>query len=129
MGIMGDTKIPVNLTFVSKAYDDSNIFRSAFAFEFASKLRQRPGRTPSLDTDTISLENTNRTVGSPPPEFSAEVKTVESKDGRMLQISGSYGTDNGSWLQSLRVYVDGEEVKQLQVKDGKWESESRVFHL
>jgi amidase len=129
MGVMDDTKMPVNPIFASKAYDDNNIFRYAFAFEFASKLRQRPGHTPSLDTVIISLENTNRTVGSSPPELSAEVRSVKSKDGRMLQMSGSYGTDNGSGVQSPRVYVDGEEVRQLQVKDGKWESESKVFHL
>jgi amidase len=36
-----DNKMPVNLTFASKAYDDDNLFRGcASAFEFASKLRQ-----------------------------------------------------------------------------------------
>jgi amidase len=127
MGIMEDAKMPVNITFAFKAYDDNNIFRSAFTFGFASKLRQPPGRTPSLDTDTISLENTDRTVGSIPPELSAEVKTVESNDGRMLKMSRPYGPDNGSELHSLRVYVDGEDVK-LQLKDGKWELETKVLH-
>ena len=93
--------MPVNLTFAFKAYDDNNIFRSAFTFGFASKRRQPQGRTPSLHTDTISLENTDRTVGPTPPELSAEVKSVQSKDERMLQMSGSYGTDNGSELHSL----------------------------
>jgi hypothetical protein len=106
----------------------TTFFALRLLFGFALKLRQPPGRTPSLDTGTISLENTDRTVGSIPPELSAEVKTVESNNGRILQMSGSYGTDNGSELHSLRVYVDGEDVKRLQLKDGKWELETKVLH-
>lgn len=130
MGIMDDTKMPVNLTFASSAYDDSNLIRYAFAFESASKLRQRPGRMPSLDTDTISLRHTHRLIGSSPPELSAKVQAIETKDGRVLKISGFCGTEDRSRLHSLRVYMDGEEVKQqLQVKHGWWEVETAVLNL
>lgn len=128
IGVMDSTQIPVALTFATKAYDHSNLFRCAFSFEFAWKLRQRPGRTPSLDTDTISRENGDRTFGSLPPELSAKVKSMESEDGRMIQMSGTYGTDNGKWATVVTSYVDGEEVKQVQLKDRKWESETKVLH-
>ncbi|KAL2856994.1 hypothetical protein BJX68DRAFT_263518 [Aspergillus pseudodeflectus] len=41
MGIMADIGMPVNLTFASKAYDDSSLFRYAYAFEKTSRLRKR----------------------------------------------------------------------------------------
>ncbi|KAL2838280.1 amidase signature domain-containing protein [Aspergillus pseudoustus] len=57
MGVMTDIGMPVNLTFASKAYDDSSLFQYAYAFEKASHLRQAPGRTPQLETDTIDLSS------------------------------------------------------------------------
>lgn len=121
--------MPVNLTFASHSYDDSNLFRYAFAFESAAKLRQRPGRTPSLVTDTISFEDAKRTVGLFPPKLSAKALAIESTDGRELQISGYYESEDGSRPQSLQVYVDGEEVKQhLQVTDGEWDVQTKVLN-
>ncbi|KAL3467848.1 amidase signature domain-containing protein [Aspergillus heterothallicus] len=57
MGVMADIGMPVNLTFASKAYDDSSLFKYAYAFEKASHLRQAPRRTPQLETDTIQLSS------------------------------------------------------------------------
>ncbi|KAF5696964.1 amidase signature enzyme [Fusarium mundagurra] len=39
MGVMADTRMPVNLTFALKAYDDKNLIRYAYAFEKGSFLR------------------------------------------------------------------------------------------
>jgi amidase len=64
MGIMADIGMPVNLTFASKAYDDSNFFRYAYAFEKAGNLRQAPKRTPALPTDTFEQMEEAKKIGS-----------------------------------------------------------------
>ncbi|KAL3495752.1 amidase signature domain-containing protein [Aspergillus germanicus] len=110
MGIMADIGMPVNLTFASKAYDDSSLFRYAYAFEKAGRLRKAPGRTPQLETDTISLSS-SREIGLISP-----VLTVETAmEGDKVRISGTIGE-----ASSLRVYVDGEELKEVKMADGHW---------
>jgi hypothetical protein len=102
MGIMADIGMPVNLTFASKAYDDSSLFRYVYAFEKTSRLRRAPGRTPQLETDAISLSSSGE-IGLLPP-----VLTVETAmEGEKVRISGTIGE-----ASALLVYVDGEELKE-----------------
>lgn len=118
MGVMADTKMPVNLTFASRAYDDSNLFRYGYAFERGSRLRQSPGRTPALATDTVAISGGEKKLGGVPPELTVDATAFEVKDGRKLRISGSVGKDE---LSKLHVYVDGDELKQVKLADGCWE--------
>lgn len=55
MGIMEDTRMPVNLTFAGRAYDDVNLLRYGFAFEMATKNRVRPPLVPDLDSDCVVI--------------------------------------------------------------------------
>ncbi|KAL2797643.1 amidase signature domain-containing protein [Aspergillus keveii] len=111
MGIMADIGMPVNLTFAFKAYDDSSLFRYAYAFEKAGRLRKAPGRTPQLETDAISL-SLSGDIGLIPP-----VLTVETAmEGDKVRISGTIGE-----ASALRVYVDGKELKEVKMADGHWE--------
>jgi hypothetical protein len=111
MGIMADIGMPVNLTFAFKAYDDSSLFRYAYAFEKAGRLRKAPGRTPQLETDAISL-SLSGDIGLIPP-----VLTVETAmEGDKVRISGTIGE-----ASTLRVYVDGKELKEVKMADGHWE--------
>jgi Asp-tRNA(Asn)/Glu-tRNA(Gln) amidotransferase A subunit family amidase len=119
MGVMSDTKMPVNLTFAAKAYDDSSLFRYAYAFEKASNLRQAPGRTPELVTDAISSVDGGKKIGLEAPELTA----IGVKEGKQLRLSGTCGNDD---LSTLRVFVDGDEVKDVKITDGKWEVSSDV---
>ena len=116
MGVMSDTKMPVNLTFASKAYDDNSLFRYAYAFEKASQLRQAPSRTPALLTDSFPLAAGSRDISSAPPEL-----FVDSVDGR--KASGRVQQDE---LSALRVYVDGDEVSSVKLQNGHWEVEYEV---
>lgn len=125
MGVMSDTKMPVNLTFSTKAYDDNKLFRYAYAFEKAGPLRQGPTRTPELATDTFSLAEGEKKAGLTPPELTVvDAATVSSKGGKQLQISGRARKDE---LSALRVYVDGEEVQDVKFADGDWEATSNVL--
>ena len=113
MGVMSDTKMPVNLTFASKAYDDNSLFRYAYAFEKASQLRQAPPRTAALSTDFFALDAASRDISSAPPEL-----FVDNVEGR--KASGRVQQDE---LSALRVYVDGDEVSSVKLKNGHWEVE------
>jgi amidase len=121
MGIMADIKMPVNLTFAGKAYEDNALFEYAYAFEKGSKLRQAPGRTPPLPTDAIEMAESKKNMGLEAPELTARVASVEFEEGRKLSISGTCNNDE---LYALHVYADGEEVRNVKIKENVWEAQS-----
>ncbi|KAL3473419.1 amidase signature domain-containing protein [Aspergillus californicus] len=113
MGVMADTRMPVNLTFAGKAYDDSALLGFAYAFEGGSWLRRPPGRTPDLVTDDLVLNDGMGVVGLVPPELTVDV----ARDGDMLRVSGAV---RGDEVGALRVYVDGDEVNGVELVDDSW---------
>jgi amidase len=121
MGVMSDIQMPVNLTFAGKAYEDNDLFRYAYAFEKASRLRKAPMRTPALDTDTFEKTPNKTSMGAQPPALTAEASVQASSQGNKVSVSGSCVVDE---LQSLLVYVNGEEVKGVKLAENKWEVES-----
>jgi amidase len=121
MGIMADTKMPVNLTFAGKAYDDSALFKYAFAFEQATRLRQAPGRTPAISTDTIAMSSTGDKIGEMPPHLTVEGTKASRKAGtENVRLSG---TVDGEMLSSLHVYVDGNEIDGVSIVKGTWSAD------
>lgn len=118
MGVMSDTKMPVNLTFASKAYDDNNLLRYAYAFEQNSKLRQSPTRTPALSTDTIALAQDAKVIGQDPPALTVETVTKIGDSGK-IQLSGATIEEE---LIALHVYVDGLEQDRVRVEGKRWEA-------
>lgn len=126
MGVMADTKMPVNLTFASKAYDDNNLIRYAYAFEKASNLRQAPMRTPALVTDTIVLGSTERELGSAAPNLSLDAMAVATKEGKKVHISCIIQKNE---VSTLSIYVDGDELEDVKVGgDGKYQTQLDVLN-
>lgn len=124
MGIMADTKMPVNLTFAGKAYDDSALFEYAFAFEQATRLRQTPGRTPALPTDKITISNSAGKLGDLPPHLT--VTAIETMGEEKMEKVHISGTADGKELSELRLYVDGDEVQAISVVEGVWSADIDV---
>lgn len=120
MGVMADTAMPVNLTFASGAYDDNNLLRYAYAFERTSRLRQRPTRTPELETDTILLSQEPRQLRLSAPELTIDSQKT-SRQGDKIQISGTLREEE---LSTLRVFVDGDEINSVKLSSDKWEAVS-----
>ncbi|KAL1845516.1 hypothetical protein Plec18167_008571 [Paecilomyces lecythidis] len=116
MGLMADTGMPVNLTFASKAYDDSNLFQYAYAFEQAIRGRQPPTRTPALKTDIIKRFEGRRSL-EPPPELTVTDTSFDRAEGS-LRLTGSVGANQEC---DLRVYVDGDEVSIARHANGNWD--------
>ncbi|KAL6245291.1 hypothetical protein RBB50_008066 [Rhinocladiella similis] len=126
MGVMADTNMPVNLTFASKAYDDSNLFRYAYAFEKGSNFRQAPTRTPTMMTDSISLNAKEGNLGSAPPELNVDAEVLETAEGKKLRILSTVQKDD---ISALSVYVDGDEIESVQIADGMWQADSNVLSV
>ncbi|KAI8276544.1 Glutamyl-tRNA(Gln) amidotransferase subunit A [Colletotrichum sp. SAR 10_98] len=124
MGLMSDTGMPVNLTFASKAYDDSNLFRYAYAFEKAGRLRQAPPKTPELTTDAIQLLRGEMEMGMSPPGLTvSHTSVIDAKDGKKLRISG--GVEKGV-VHCLGISIDGDDFEEVDVTKGEWEAELGV---
>ncbi|KAI4855153.1 hypothetical protein E4T45_03410, partial [Aureobasidium sp. EXF-8846] len=121
MGIMEDTKMPVNLTFAGKAYDDSALFTYAFAFEQATRLRQAPRRTPALSTDTITTSSTGYELGDRPPHLTVDGTKASCKAGtENVRLSGTVDAED---LSSLQIYVDGNEIDGVSIVKGTWSAD------
>jgi amidase len=125
MGIMEDTMMPVGLTFVSKAYDDNNLLRYAYAYEQKSKRRRPPPLTPSLDTDEIgsSQQVSARPDGKPVELILKGCRKDSSHAGKVtVELAGTLRLAGGLDIASFTVYVDGEKVNGINVDaDGNWE--------
>ncbi|KZF20949.1 putative amidase [Xylona heveae TC161] len=127
MGTMKDTGMPVGLTFASKAYDDSNLLRYAYAYETASRKRVPPGLTPSLDTDIIP-RSIARQIAGDRPALSVS-KSIKYNCGEMvtIELAGEVHPCTGSALQSLTVCVDGDYVQAIQIEGSKWSLATTVY--
>ncbi|KAL4728722.1 hypothetical protein ACLX1H_003121 [Fusarium chlamydosporum] len=124
MGVMADIGMPVNLTFASKAYDDNNLFRYAYAFEKHSRLRQPPKRTPELETDTFSRKANVVQMGLAPPQLTVEASASGTNAEKEITI---FGMIDEQELSELHVYVDGEKAKDVKVVGGKWQVQSKMY--
>lgn len=118
MGVMKDTRMPVNLTFAGKAYKDNDLLRYAYAFEKSSPLRQSPSRTPSLVTDAIPCTGVKRAMGSQAPRLVTKVMPIEDQKMK-FRIVGQCEDS----LKSLHIYVDGEEVSRAVMEGNEWRAE------
>ncbi|KAJ1338254.1 amidase [Microdochium nivale] len=74
MGCMANTGMPVNLTFASRAHENHNLTKCAYAFEQAGAAgavcqRRVPGLTPKLLTDITSGSGPVSSMSASPPQL------------------------------------------------------------
>ena len=93
MGIMKHKKMPVNLTFAGRAYDDANLLRYGNAYERKTQKRVPPPHTPALKSDAIIRGHLDRVERAPRPNLTV---------GKCDAIPGS--ADGSSILQ---VHIEG----------------------
>lgn len=114
--------MPVNLTFASRAYDDSNLFRYAYAFATASKARQASSRTPFLESKFVAFNDDSHPIGQSVPELGASAHVLRDGDLWRLELSGSYNADDCNGLKSLQAYVDGRGVEDISIDGHVWKA-------
>ena len=110
MGLMDDTRMPVNLTLAGPAYDDAALLSYAYAYESGTRNREAPTRTPALADETIDLAASTYPAPGERSESDAPEAALEADLGSdgALRLSGR-ATDAGE-LDSTRVYVNGERI-------------------
>lgn len=134
MGLRSDIKMPVNLTFAGKAYDDAALLKYAYAFETKSRARVAPPLTPALKTDLVSQKSSSRGEGAQ--------KSRSGKDGAKrgqisLSASAQKGTEAGKTVitvsgsikadvlpSTIEVYLEGSLAGTAEISpntDGRWE--------
>jgi Asp-tRNA(Asn)/Glu-tRNA(Gln) amidotransferase A subunit family amidase len=120
MGVMSQKKMPVNITFAGKAYEDTRLLEYAYAFEQATKRRIPPPLTPALHTDFI------KQAFDLPPGDQPMIKSVTAVSsataGLTIHVSMTpYGESNEpSSTMSLEVFIDGEAVFQESANKLEW---------
>lgn len=114
MGVMEDAKMPVNLTFAGKAYEDNSLLKYGYAYEMASKCRVLPPLVPPLDSDLISGENSS---SSQSLEVVIETQAKEVRGSDVIVKVG--GSSKGDPLKSVCCYVNGQPCDAI-LDNGKW---------
>lgn len=121
MGTMEDTKMPVNLTFVTKAYHDNDLIGFSYAFEQSHMGRTAPGRTPALPTDAIAAKPTgNGEASGPKAAPKLEVSAERGADKSKIKLSGLVTSVQAGGLKSFEVFVDGILATTPALQDGEW---------
>ncbi len=110
MGIMGDIRMPVGLTFAGRAYDDNALLSYAYAFEQSHCRRAPPPRTPPLPEERIArggLRDERRRVGPPwRLRWGAQVLPVTNDGFVRIEVHGEVGPT----IHQILVFVNGDAV-------------------
>jgi Asp-tRNA(Asn)/Glu-tRNA(Gln) amidotransferase A subunit family amidase len=132
MGTMKSKRMPVGVTFASKAYADNDLLRYAYAYEAATHARTIPSLTPPLPTDYISLSplpQANLMKARPFLEVtelrSEPVEGVKQNICRHISMEGTVlSSDQKIGVSSVKIFVNGEEspVDHLSHEKWKWET-------
>ncbi|KAJ5891240.1 amidase [Penicillium subrubescens] len=128
MGTMEDTKMPVNITFAGRAYDDNRLLEFGYAFEAATQHRQMPPLVPALDSDMVS----NKIIVTGPSDIQrATVRALPrikliAKHKRIdgstvhLRVEGVVTDPTGiPTAKNLTCYIDG-EAQSVTIDGQKW---------
>jgi Asp-tRNA(Asn)/Glu-tRNA(Gln) amidotransferase A subunit family amidase len=113
MGIMDEKKMPVNLTFVGKAYEDEKLLAFGYAYEQKSKRRVTPPLAPVLGSDRVRrVAAAQHAPSASKIDLSAAVETTEEYGLLRIRVFGSFGRSNtpSTYPKVVEVYLDGEKA-------------------
>ncbi|WHT16325.1 amidase [Crossiella sp. CA-258035] len=109
MGLMEDTRMPVNLTFAGPAYQDNTLLSFAYAYEQATHRRVPPTRPAPLADETVELaKNPFPEPGTRTERDGPQVTLTSTVDGEALKVNGTAADPSG--IAQTRLYVNGERL-------------------
>jgi amidase len=113
MGMLGDSKMPMGLSLLSRAYDDLSLLQAGYAYEQGSKRRVAPPLTPPLPSDQIPLHGQG--LAEPRPKLSiTRCSKTSTADGNVqVSIEGVLSAALSSrdhFKPILEIYIDGKCV-------------------
>ncbi|KAK5048883.1 hypothetical protein LTR84_005303 [Exophiala bonariae] len=115
MGVLDDSKMPMGLTFLSRAYDDFNLLQAGHAYELASQRRIPPPLTPPLASDEIPVDSQVSSESRPKLTVTKCIKTPAENGDILVSIEGtldlvSTQPSHADFKPTLEVYIDGKSV-------------------
>ncbi|RSL44562.1 hypothetical protein CEP53_011190 [Fusarium sp. AF-6] len=133
MGKMADKGMPVGVTFCSKAWQDQDLLRYAFAYETGSRRRVTPPLAPPLATDEISLSPSIKYTFKDVVSVLAITSTTTQKDEdkgnqiRNVEINGTIETNNPNvQVTSVTAFVNGQPSDAITVEGSTWSFKDRL---
>lgn len=109
MGFMGDSQMPVGLTFAGAAYSDDRLLDYASAYEHATARREPAFLTPTLPSNQIDVENGWHTDAQP-PAFSVEVNRGARAWDVRVEVTEQ--------TAPIRVWADGHILRPVAGEPG-----------
>lgn len=126
MGTLEDKGMPVGLSFLGKAYQDTELLKYAFAFEKASQRREAPPSTPALPSDNLPMSGTTCLNSSTSPSLTTELHEVINLDNerfkrRMVVLKGTLTPSaSAEGNVNLNVFVNGAASHPPSLQGGQW---------
>jgi hypothetical protein len=119
MGLMPTRKMPVNLTFIGKAYEDEKLLRFAYCYEQGSQRRTIPPLTMPLESDTIPRTPTPMENSTGPKlDFTASIDVQSDSETVSIDLSARFLED--SLLErDVEVWVNGVYQARTRVAEEK----------
>lgn len=119
MGLANTSQMPVNLTFIGKHGQDSDLLKYAFAFEHQSRRRVAPPVTPPIESDRIQLRGAG--TESRPSVFRMRNISAKKTNLNNIRIEGTFEVAP-SWSTTIEAYVDGQRVSDaaFSLSGGQW---------
>lgn len=117
MGLMHESRMPLNLTFAGKHGQDSELLKYAYDFEQHAKKRIAPPVTPALESDQIVDEPRDMPPSDRPgsSRFELRVASARRVSPNEIEVRGSIEGPSSESIK-LEAYVDGKAVQAPAIK-------------
>lgn len=128
MGIVENSKMPVNLTFAGKHGQDVNLLKVAYAFEERTRRRIAPPVVPAITSDSVTSKAAQRAqLHTAQPLRFYDVVTKRLGSTQLLVASRVEGVESDTPVQ-FEAWVDGKAVPDstFSFAGGKWSFEAEV---
>ncbi|SHO58756.1 amidase [Vibrio quintilis] len=106
MGMMEDTKMPVNLTLMGPGYSDNELIRCAYDYEQSTQHRIAAPRTPPLPAERFEYDPASCIVPARRPAKAVQLSISDSLfEGRRFRLTGQCDP-----ACVLRLFINGHEI-------------------
>ncbi|KAJ9651337.1 hypothetical protein H2198_009371 [Neophaeococcomyces mojaviensis] len=134
MGMLEDSRMPMGLTFLGRAYNDIDVLKAAYAYEQKAQRRTMPPLTPPLASDVIPEHG--KLYKARPNLVVTRCSVTSNTDGyALVSIEGIVSMPR-STIESeytttpeLEIFIDGTKVKEQCVRITSSDTTSSVMQF